>query len=269
MGGGLGHLTRARAFLQMLGVENETAIITASNFAFDKRVVGNTKIIHIDETFSRNKKDYQKHLANIFDKINPKTLFLDAFPAGIVSEFADFDFGETKTQYLARLIRWENYSPLIKNFSNKFEKIFILEELEKEHLEFIKNNSESIENFELIYPQVENKIPKQKKPFWLIVHSGEESEIIELVKYAEEMREIERAKANLLLVSPQTLNLKLPDFVQKDIYPASSLFESAERIFTACGFNAIKQTEKFREKHFFIPFERRFDDQFKRAAQVK
>ena len=83
------------------------------------------------------------------------------------------------------------------------------------------------------------------------------------------MREIERAEINLLLASPQKLNLKLPCFYQTNIYPASTLFESAERIFTACGFNAMKQTELFREKHFFIPFERRYDDQFKRAARIK
>lgn len=57
-------------------------------------------------------------------------------------------------------------------------------------------------------------------------------------------------------------------FIQKDIYPASMLFESAERIFTACGFNVMKQTEHFRERHFFISFERRYDDQFKRAART-
>ena len=215
MGGGLGHLTRARAFLQMTGFEDETAIITASNFAFDKRVVGNIKIIHIDQTFSQNKTDYQKHLTNIFDQKQPETVFLDAFPAGIVGEFADFDFGEIKTQYLARLVHWENYLPLLKDFSNKFEKTYILEELENEHLEFVKNNSELIENFELIYPQIENKIPNREKLFWLIVHSGEESEIIELVKYAEEMREIERAEVNLILVSPQKMDLQIPDFFSK------------------------------------------------------
>lgn len=269
MGGGLGHLTRARAFLQMLEIEAETAIITASNFADDKRVVGDVKIIHIDEEYSQNKKDYQKLLANIFDEIKPKTLFLDAFPVGIIGEFADFDFGEIKAHYLARLIRWENYSPLLEGFSNKFEKTYILEELKNEHLTFIKNNSKSNENFELIYPQIEHKIPNQEKPFWLIVHSGENAETMELVNYAEEMREIESAEVKLILMSPQKLNLKIPDFIQKDIYPASRLFESAERIFTACGYNVMKQTKFFRDKHFFIPFERRFDDQFKRAARIK
>lgn len=269
MGGGLGHLTRARAFLQMLEIEDETSIITASNFADDKRVVGNIKIFRIDGKYSHKKKDYRKNLTNIFNEIKPKTLFLDAFPAGIIGEFADFDFGEIKINYLARLIRWGNYYPLLEGFSNNFEKTHILEKLENEHLTFIKNNSKTIENVELIYPQIENKISIQEKPFWLIVHSGEESETMELVKYAEEMRDIERSDGKLILISPQTLDLKIHGFIQKDIYPASSLFESAERIFTACGFNVMKQTEKFRDKHFFIPFERRFDDQFKRAARAK
>ena len=267
MGGGLGHLTRACAFLQMLEIKKETAILTSSKFAFDKRVVGDLKIIHVNEDFSKNPKDYRAFLTQMLGEIKPHKIFFDVFPAGIIGEFTNFDFGKSKVYYIARLMRWENYSQFLQDFSYKFEKTYILEELENEHFQFIKNNSKEIENFEPIYPKIESI--EQINPFWLIVHSGDENETSELLKYAEEMREIERAEVDLLLISPQKIKLKLPYFIQKDIYPASMLFEFAGKIFTACGFNAMKQTENFRDKHFFIPFERRYDDQFKRAARLR
>ena len=54
---------------------------------------------------------------------------------------------------------------------------------------------------------------------------------------------------------------------KKDLFPASYLFESAEQIVSACGFNIMRQTETFKEKHQFLPFWRRFDDQFLRASR--
>jgi hypothetical protein len=41
----------------------------------------------------------------------------------------------------------------------------------------------------------------------------------------------------------------------------------ASRIVTACGFNVMRQTEPYRDRHTFLPFPRRYDDQFTRAAR--
>ncbi len=265
-GGGLGHLTRARAFLRQLEIESETAILTSSKFAEDHRIVGDLKIIKIDEFFAQEKEKYKDFLHNLLSENHFNKIFLDSFPVGIIGEFADFDFGDTEIFYIARLLRWKNYSPLLSKKTPRFKKTFVLETLEKEHREFIENCSDEIINFDLIYPNFEikekkiEKIVAEKSPFWLIIHAGNEAETRELLAYAEDMREIEKAKVNLILISPNKLNEN-----SFDIYPASMLFPCAERIFTAGGFNAMKQTEKFRSKHFFLPFERRFDDQFSRA----
>ena len=270
-GGGLGHLTRARAFLHQHKIESETAILTSSKFAADKRIVGDLKIIEIDEDFARNKEKYRDFLQNIFNENKVKKFYLDSFPAGILGEFADFDFGKTEVFYVARLLKWKNHSHFLSDNSLNFKKTFVLENLETEHQKFIEKSSEEIESFDLIYPKFEfeekkiEKIVSQNSPFWLIVHAGNEEETRELLDYAEEMREIEKATVKLILISPNC-DLYENSF---DIYPASMLFPSAERIFTAGGFNAIKQTEQFRSKHFFLPFERRFDDQFARAKTAK
>ena len=87
------------------------------------------------------------------------------------------------------------------------------------------------------------------------------------------MREIEKVDVNLILISPDNLSVQKsvqkPNLFHFDIYPASVLFEQADKIFTACGFNAMQQTKDFRNKHHFIPFERRYDDQFERAKRFR
>jgi hypothetical protein len=60
----------------------------------------------------------------------------------------------------------------------------------------------------------------------------------------------------------------LPSYViYGNLYPATPLLPLADRILTACGFNVMRQTAAYRQQHRFLPFPRRFDDQFLRAAR--
>lgn len=276
MGGGLGHLTRAYSFLHTFSLIDSSFILTSSQFVDDKRVIGNCKIIQVNKKFEKDISLFQEFLHKTFTELNIKTIFLDSFPLGIIGEFADFDFQDIEVNYVARLLRWNNYSQFIKTNNPKFAKTYLLETLETEHQKFIDENSASQTKLGLVYPK--SNLSKQdkdlvqlildkQKPFWLIVHSGNEEEILELVNYAEEMREIENANVNLVLVSPNKFNH--PKLFQCDIYPASVLFDKAEKIFTACGFNSMNQLKHFRSKHNFIPFERRFDNQFLRAKRFR
>jgi hypothetical protein len=270
-GGGLGHLTRANAFLRQLKIENETAILTASKFAEDKRIVGDIEIIKVDDDLSQQRKKYRDFLQKVLSDLLPEKIFLDSFPAGIIGEFTDFDFGKTEVSYIARLLKWRNYSYCLIGKPPQFKKTFVLEMLEKEHQIFIENHSDEITGLELHYPHPEKQnedfikqIVKKHNPFWLIVHAGNIEETGELWKFAEEIKEIEKAEVELVLISPNPF----PNKICFDIYPASLLFPFAKRIFTAGGFNAVQQTKDLRSKHFVMPFERRYDDQFARAERL-
>lgn len=272
IGGGLGHLTRARAFLHTFEIEKDSTILTASSFADDKRVVGDINIIKADKNFAQNQTDYRVFLKNIFAEFSVEKLFLDAFPVGIVGEFCDFDFGNTEVFYIARLLKWNNYSCLLRGKIPRFKKTFILEKLSNKHQKFINEHSAANIELKLKYPNLSasneksvQRILAEKLPFWLIVHAGSDEETNELLQFAKEMREIEKAEVNLILVSPN--KSVFPN--RYNIYPASLLFPHAARIFTAGGFNAIEQTEEFRGKHFAVPMERRFDDQFARVARFR
>lgn len=274
MGGGLGHLTRAFCFLRQFNLINDSFILTSSEFADDKRVVGDVRIIKVDKDLDKNISNFQSFLKETLTEFSIKTIYVDSFPLGIIGELADFEFGEIEINYIARFLRWSNYSKFIRESNLKFTQTFILEPLENEHRIYVDAHSASQTKLGLVYKKsifseqdedIAQNIAKTHSPFWLIVHSGNDEEILELVNYAEEMREVEKAKVDLVLISPSAI--KSGNLFQYNLYPASILFDKAERIFSGCGFNIMKQTEDFADKHFFIPFERRFDNQFHRAKK--
>jgi hypothetical protein len=142
------------------------------------------------------------------------------------------------------------------------------------------------------HPQSSNQTPIVRRPLWLIVHSGSSEEIQELVNYAVEMSRLEKISPRLVLLTPlqnaasqsqsssaqfqpASAGFLIADSKGQtplehfDFYPAAALFPIADRIITACGFNAMRHTEKYASKHRFMPFARRFDNQFLRAARRK
>jgi hypothetical protein len=278
MGGGLGHLTRASAFLNQFGLAANSAILTSSDFASDKRICPDIKIIKVNPELARKPELYREFLKKTFSQYPIDSIYLDSFPFGLIGEFRRFDFGGMKVNYIARLLNWENYSVIFSpGDSIKLENCFLLEELETAHQNFIDANSFEQIKIGLTYPkpklsgqtkQFFNEI-KQKKPFWLIVHSGNKDEVSELVYYADEQRKIENKTVELLLISPQNLALKVSSYSLYNFYPANILFPLAERIFTGCGFNIMEQTAEFRAKHQFIPFLRRYDQQHLRAERSR
>ena len=99
--------------------------------------------------------------------------------------------------------------------------------------------------------------------YWLIVHSGPEDEVRELVAYAQELMNTQ--KPEQVLVATRCAMEPPEGFALIDAYPVTHLFEHAMRIISGAGFNVMLETEPWRDKHHVIPFARKFDDQFARA----
>ncbi|MEW6126397.1 MAG: hypothetical protein AB1757_04975 [Acidobacteriota bacterium] len=323
-GGGLGHLTRARSAIHSLSINEPVALVTASPFAADNRIVGDAQVIGIPQNFSGDLQGYQQWLEKTFIEYAPTEIFLDAFPCGILSEFGNFNFpGNAKLIHLARNLRWFEYEKVIQGKPPFFQQVYFVETLENEQQAFLLTNTEAMSFLELQDPPVDlseeekiivrtfqERFTHDPRPCWLIVHSGSAEEIAELLAYAGEMSEQEQINPRLVLVAPQKIDLpnlkklsrlqpgdsqlqqldsdaqtsdiehqtpdakfQTPDARRQtvleriDFYPASALFPFVHRIITAAGFNAMRQTENYREKHRFLPFARRFDNQFLRAAR--
>jgi len=268
VGGGMGHLARASAILHTLQIPKEAVkVLTASPFA--SLYFQDLPILPLPAHLNNDPEFYEIWLQQQCKKYGFSEIWVDSFPNGILGELGCLRDFSLKWTYIARILHWENYKGLIK-YQPPFEKIIQLETLESSHLDFLANFQCLIESIQLQYPVLQhNRKPYFDKNDWLVVHSEPQAEVEELLAYAQDQAELEGLKANLCLISPiKQINLDIP-FQHFDLYPSYPYWENAGRIFTACGFNSMMQAAPYREKHHFLPFLRRFDNQFLRASHYK
>jgi hypothetical protein len=232
-GGGLGHATRARRVLDALGIDD--AVIVASAPA-DARVTGRYRVV-------RTPCDLRA--------LKPERIIADAFPLGLFGELADVG---VPLDYVARLLRWDEYRRCVPHPLPTFGTTYLAEEVTHEV------PSERVVELHLRSAGVlagwTGGVPP---PYWLVVHSGPEAEVRELIAYAEELQNIEGDTSRIVVASQCGIGI--------DVIPASALFAQASKIISAAGFNVMLETEPFRDKHHAVPMPRRFDDQFARAAR--
>jgi len=267
IGGGLGHLVRAKTFLQMTGLTAQTTVLTNSEFAEDPRIVDGLNILAVPNSLQENATDFRLWLIEQIEKLGAGCICIDVFPAGILGELCDLprnlgvDFW-----HIARLLRWDQYAPLINGTPPHYSRVWRLEALHPAHQQFLDAHCDLIEDFELIDAPMREQVDCTD-PFWLIVHSGPEAEVAQIIAYAAEIRAIENRDVELWIASKHAPG-KLPASTRiLDAFPAQIYFNAAERIFSAAGFNVIRQTRAYREKHVVLPMPRRYDDQFERARR--
>ncbi|WP_219471702.1 hypothetical protein [Nonomuraea rhizosphaerae] len=245
-GDGLGHLTRMRAYLHTVHPGEPATILTA--------------------------------WPGDISRYKPAEVVVDAFPAGLDGEVRVPP--GVPAVHLARLLRWEAYRPLISGSlisgpavsgsvcsgPVRFDRTWVCEPVSEPHLAFLHEISGQVAPLELTDPPA----PAQDaRGDWLIVHSGPPAETMELVAYARESAACEGLDPRLVLVSPAAPPGLPPGVTHTDVRPAWPLFATAGRIVSAAGFNVVRQAAPYRHKHRMMPFPRRFDDQFTRAARAR
>ncbi len=269
MGGGLGHLTRARAVLHTLGLEEHSVLLTSSRHGTDPRVVGAVPLIHVPPELDGHPAELRLWLDSRLSELRPASLILDTFPAGILGELDDLPVKDTRILHVARRLRWRAYSEMIGPRPPRIETTWVTEPLEAEHRSFLEAQSDRVESLELVDPPEAATPAEIEGTFWLVVHAGPEEEVVQLLLYAAEMQQMERCEAPIVLASPvEPEGVGVP-FRRVPLFPASGWFAAASRVISGCGFNVMRQMAPWREKHRYLPFERRFDDQFARAAAVR
>ena len=277
MGDGLGHLTRARAFLHTLHIREPVTLLTASPLAQDPRVVGSARVIQVPAGLPAQLPVYRTWLGDVIDRVRPHAIYLDAFPAGLLGEWCDFPLpGHIALHHVARLLRWPAYRARLWGTPPVLATTYVLEALTAEHEAFLRQQSTCLLPLDLhdpplpphcLVPPPGFRGPHQRHPLWLIIHAGSAAEVLELVAYAEETSVLEELRPRLLLLTPQRPAHLPAHVISCQPYPATPFLSVAERIITACGFNSMRQAAAYRERHRFLPFPRRLDDQFMRAAR--
>jgi hypothetical protein len=305
-GGGLGHLQRSIYLMKTLNLQTEQVILaSASNYTQNLADLHKITPLLIPKNFEFDKQAYQNWLIAQINYLNIKEIYVDVFPCGIVGEWNNFlsyanekliEKEQIKFHYVARRMKWQKYNHLVIN-SPFFETSLLLEELEPAHLEFVEKNSQLVVHF---FSKNENKTVQKKvqensqqqllegneifgEIFWLVIHSEPLEELIILLEYTFEKYRIKKSLAKIIVVTQIDKTIILQEIIEDNNFRVyenlidnlliinsleiNSLLEKAEKIISACGFNIMQQTKKFANKHEFIPFERRYDDQFWRAKQ--
>lgn len=279
VGGGLGHLTRARAVVHSLGLHDDIVFVSASPFGRDNRVLGGSHHISVPPGIASDLKVYREWLQDIIEAVGPRLMFIDAFPGGLIGEFCDFCFPRGLQLYhISRLLRWDRYKGRLKGEPPHYEMTFCVEPLTAEHREFLLRCSNDVTSLELIDPpepesrQVRSlfeQVHEQGRKVWLVVHSAPDWETEELYRIAVAGARRGDEPAQIIIIAPPGLSGEQEGATHLSVYPAASLFSLADHVVTACGFNAMRQGCICGNRHIFHPFERSLDDQYLRAERQR
>jgi hypothetical protein len=250
LGGGLGHLTRARKVLEALGTE--ATLLTASRFAGDPRVTGELAVLRVPRHLGRDRDRFRDWLDGALAALRPAELIVDSFPGGILGELCGMALPPAR--HVARRLRWAAYAQRIAGPLPRYDVIYELEPLSHDHACALTGPIER-----LTLPVASLGGPLVDEPHWLVVHSGPEHELDRLLAHAVDAPRI-------VIASPRR-PVRLPERAQwRDVYPVAPHLPHAERIVTAAGFNLMQETAHLRDRHTFVPFERALDDQFTRSG---
>ena len=279
MGGGLGHLVRARAVLHTLDLEARATLLTASPYARDRRVVGELPVELAPAAGAVSGREdrvaHRQWLVDVLRRLDPEELFVDTFPLGLLGELADLaeETGlRPRLSYVGRLLRWPAYVAAVPAAVRaRFDRAFIVERLHAEHEAVLRDSCDEMVPLQPRDPPGDScghdtfgrELPAR---FWLVVHSGPPEEIVELVAYARDLQRIESDPAPIVVASPAPGPVG-DGLIALDLHPATPLFARAARVVSACGYNVMRQMAPHFERHRFLPFPRRYDDQFTRAAR--
>lgn len=276
VGGGLGHLSRAKKVLKALNI-NDFKVITAQQ-SVDEALFSQDQLLILKKEWASSPQMVTPWISRHCKEYNVNTIFIDTFPIGIVGEISNgFPNLNVDLIYVARFLKWFDYEKATKvntnKNSNRFQSCFIVDELHPLQEKYIESQCAQVEKLPLIHQTSDNQNNISiKKNTWLIAHSMPISELQELLAYAKEVAHLEAQQPNYLICTtldtsalPEEFHKNNVDVIQR--YPIDSLIAKCERFFTACGYNIMNETTDQADKHHFLPFPRRYDDQYLRAQR--
>jgi hypothetical protein len=281
-GAGLGHLSRAIKFISGKLHDSPVILLGTSRHA---TVINDSLPTNVQYkqllTAELSTEGFRRQLA----QFSAELVLVDAFPAGINGEIqAPCD---CPAWHLARRLKWQQYEPLIQA-PLRFERTFLLEKLDASHHTMLIAQSESVTRTPL--PQITSRLDSLNRqellahfglpsrladaPFGIIAHAGSFEETQQLIDYADELHRYGECGPCFVVATPiasarnhQTHGLKTEFLPGR--WPVSSLFHHAELVVSGAGFNIVNEMTYNNVRHRVLPFERRWDDQFSRARQVR
>ncbi len=268
MGGGLGHLMRARYVLHRLKLNEDLKVLTANKMAL--QIFNPDQVHFIEPDLCSGKTMLAKQLLLFFRENPCDQLFVDVFPNGILGELNLIFNKPQSVFYVGRRMKWANYA--LKNFEGvSFKKSILLERLEPLHLQFISERSQDLEYWELQNDYLPvagiGHDSLNTNGYWLIVHSFKREEVYELIQLALVDKKKIQSSLSVYVITDIEFNAP-PGVVVFRSLEAWKYFKNATRIYSAAGFNSLHLLAPYKEKVVCRPFLRTYDDQFWRKKNL-
>lgn len=165
IGGGFGHLARARRVLTRLGLRDRTVILTAVE---EPEITDGIPTITCADFTS-------------FER-----LIVDAFPCGLLGELRNLDM---PMDYVARLLQWDAYAAATGAVMPHFETAYVVEPLTH------AIDADRVVELDLSEPPE----AAAEEDFWLVAHSGSDDEVRHLTAYARDVQAIEEVEAPIVV----------------------------------------------------------------------
>lgn len=258
-GSGLGHLNRILSFIKVEKLAFSKCIVL-TNSKHTHFLPGEIQWIHYADSVFKNHELFAKTFLQIIEAYAVTSLVVDVFPCGFYGELKNINVVAVPKTLLGRILNplyFEQYGSPKYDELIVFEKGVLLENY----------NYSSVRHFTIHNTfQFSDESISLQKPFFFIIHSEPETEVIQLFKWA---KLYQKNKEHIYI---QT-HCDLVNFHDKEVtvihnkLPLQTLLEHSEKIFTACGFNLFHATEPYRTKHYSMPFKRRYDNQFMRKRE--
>ncbi len=265
LGGGLGHLTRARRVLAEFGLDGDAVLLTASPYARDPRVTGDLPVVEVPRHLAADRAGFRRWVAVALRDLRADELIVDTFPGGILGELCGLELPAARL--IARRLRWPAYRRRLAGPLPAYEVAHVIEPLSAAHAAALAVSARRIEPLALRPALGPAGASLHEDPHVAVVHTGPADELNELVELAHEWRSGPRAR--VLIVSPRPPDRLRGSAVWCDAYPAAPHLHHAELIVTAAGWGVMQDTEHVRGRHRFVPFPRPLDDQFWRARSAR
>ena len=265
LGGGLGHLTRARRVLAQLGLGSDAVLLTASRYASDPRVTGGLEVVEVPDRLADDRSGFRRWVAAALREVQASELFVDTFPGGILGELCGLEL--PPAQLVCRRLRWPAYRHRLAGPLPAYEVAHVIEPLSTPHLDVVSAIARRVEPLVLSAGRAAAGTPLLEEPHVLVVHSGPAGELNELIEFAHVVRG--GPQVRVLIASPRRPDRLGGAAAWCDVYPVAPHLHHAEAIVTAAGWAAMQDAEHVRDRHRFIPFPRPLDDQFWRARCVR
>lgn len=268
LGGGLGHLVRAGRFLQLQGLADNAVILSASEHAEHPSLRSGVAVRQVPSMLQQNLNALRDWLDRCIDELAPQRACVDCFPAGLLGELGDLPALRGVERWLiARLLNWPAYAPLI-DAAPRYSMAWRMEPLHPAQDAWLQANAGQVSDCRLPpLPAVATTLPRGEA-FWLVAHSGPAAEVQELIDYARALRRCEGREVAIAVASFDPPAVLADDCFAVDPMALPSHYAAAERIVCAAGFNTLMETEAWHGKRHVLPFPRRYDDQFTRAARA-